>query len=228
MNSDKSYISAIPVSAREEDITGKQGSVRGKVVKNYYIGRSYVGTRIYTAGGLHEYECSYKDGKRHGWEYKWHEDGGLSSALPFCDGREHGTAHQWGRSGTLLGSYTMDHGTGIDFWWVELDGKAQLSEVREVVEGQMDGFEYWFRWHNPGVLRKEIWWSKGDLHGIERQWNDRGALSRGFPKYWIHGERVNKRRYCRAVLADYSLRPFCIDDNRPYRVFPPEVAALIN
>jgi hypothetical protein len=225
MNVDPSYISAIPEHAREEDITGKHGAGRGKVVKNYYLGRSYVGRRVYNKDGLLEHECSYKNGKRHGWEYQWNEEGGLSWALPYDNGREHGTARVWGGSGALLGSYTKDHGTGIDFWWIELEGKAQLTEARVVVDNQMDGYEYWFAWYNPGVLRKEKWWSKGDLHGIEREWNDRGRLRRGFPKYWIHGEKVDKRAYDRAVKADTTLRPFRIEDNQPYRIFPPEVAA---
>lgn len=224
MNGDPSYISAIPEHAREEDITKRHGAGRGKVVKNYYLGRSYVGRRVYDKDGLLEDECSYKNGKKHGWEYHW-ENGRLSWALPYDNGREHGTARTWGTSGALLGSYTMDHGTGIDLWWNELEGEPQLTEARVVVDNLMDGYEYWFETGNPGVLRKEKWWSKGRLHGIEREWNDRGRLRRGFPKYWIHDRQVDKRTYERAVKADTTLRPFRIEDNQPSRVFPPEVAA---
>ena len=81
-----------------------------------------------------------------------------------------------GKFGALLGSYTMEYGRGIDFWWIEFEGKAQLSEARVAIDNQMDGYEYWFEWGSPGVLRKEKWWSKGRLHGIEREWNNRGRL----------------------------------------------------
>ncbi len=218
------FISSIPEHAREEDVTKKHGAGRGKVVKNYYLGRSYVGRRVYNNVGLLEHECSYKNGKGHGWEYEWYESGVLAWEQPYYNGRDHGTARQWGSSGAVLGSYTIDHGTGIDLWWNEHEGKAQLTEARVVVDGLMNGYEYWFTWHRPGVLRKEKWWSKGSLHGIEREWNDRGRLRRGFPKYWIRGEQVDRRSYERAVKSDIALRPFCIEDNQPQRVFPPEVA----
>src|SRR5262245_51786852 len=104
MSMHASYISAIPRDAREEDRTGKPGGRRGKIVKNYYLGRSLVGQRVYGKDGLLEHECSYKNGKKHGWEYKWNRDGGLAWAIPFDSGREHGTARIWGSTGTLLGS----------------------------------------------------------------------------------------------------------------------------
>ena len=225
MNATSSYVSSIPEHAREEDITKKQGRGRGKVVKNYYLGRTHVGQRVYGKDGLLEHECAYRNGKKHGWEYDWSKDGRLSWAIPFHDGREHGTAFVWGESGALLGSYTMDHGTGIDFWWMELEGKGQLTEARVAVDNLMDGYEYWFAWGEPSALRKEKWWSEGCLHGIEREWNNRGGLRRGFPNYWIHGTEVDKRHYLRAEKGDATLRPFRIEDNQPFRVFPPEVAA---
>lgn len=221
------YISSIPTNAREEDITGKPGSVRGKAVKNYYLGRSYVGKRVYHKNGQIEHECSYKNGKRHGWEYLWYEDGSLKVAIPHCDGREDVKICVWGRSGALLGSYAMIYGTGIDFWWIEIEGKAHLTEARVVVDNKMDGYEYWFAWYSPGELRKEKWWSRGCLHGIEREWNEQGNLRRGFPKYWIYDQQADKRAYDRATRTDTTLKPFRIEDNLPYRTFPPEVALYL-
>ncbi len=219
------YISSIPENAREKDVTEEeQGHYPGQVVKNYYLGRRLVGKRVFDKNGVLEYECPYKNGKRHGWVYEWYPDGGLVSALPYDNGREHGTATVWGESGAFLGSYTMEHGTGIDFWWQETEGKAQLTEARVIVDNQWDGYEYWFSDH-PGELVQEKWWSKGQLHGIEREWNNKGRLRRGFPKYWIHDVQVDKRKYLRALKVDTTLIPFHIEDNQPYRIFPKEVAA---
>jgi len=223
MNEDPSYISSIPAHAREEDVTGKATGGRRKVVKNYYLGRSYVGQRMYK-NGLLEHECSYKNGKKHGWEYEWNSDGGMAWAIHYDNGIEHGTARVYGSAGALLGSYTMDHGTGIDLWWIEHEGKAQLTEARVAIDNRMDGYEYWFHWFSPGVLKKEKWWSKGRRHGIEREWNERGGLRRGFPNYWIHDREVDKRTYERAAKTDPTLRPFRIEENKPDRIFPPEVA----
>lgn len=224
MSADIGYVSAIPPDAREEDITGRPGSFRGKVTKNYYRGRSYVGMRVFSKAGLIERECSYKNGKRHGWEYTWHENGQLSSAIPYLDGTEHGTTSRWGASGALLSTYVMDHGTGIDLWWIELDGKSQLSEARVVVAGKMDGYEYWFVCGEPGVLRKEKWWSSGKLNGIERQWDGRGNLCSGFPKYHVRGREVDKLEYDRTATKDNTLKAYGEEDDHPYRSFPPEVA----
>ncbi len=88
----------------------------------------------------------------------------------------------------------------------------------------MDGYEYWFEWGNPGGLRKEKWWSKGGLHGIEREWNANGKLRRGFPKYWVHGEQVDKRKYEHRSKKDITLKPFRLEDNQRLRTLPPEVA----
>lgn len=222
MNRDPSYISGIPEHAREEDVTIRHGAGRGKVVKNYYLGRSYVGRRVYNEDGLLDHECSYKNGKKHGWEYHWDGER-LSWAVPYDNGREDGTIRMWGTSGVLLGFYTMDRGTGIDLWWNEFESGSQLTEARFVVDNLMDGYEYWFEKGSPGVLQKEKWWSKGSLHGIEREWNDWGRLRRRFPKYWIHGEQVDKRKYERAAKVDTTLKPFRIEDNQRSRVFPPEV-----
>ena len=230
MNENPSCISSIPDHAREEDITAKHGAGRGRnmVVKNYYLGRSYIGQRVYNRDGLLKHEWSFKNGKRHGWQYDCNNNGGLYRAIHYENGIEHGTAQCWGHSGALLGTYTIDHGTGIDFWWNEFESKAQLTEARFVVDSLMDGYEYWwFSWGNAGALWKEKWWYKGCLHGIEREWNYRGGLRRGFPNYWLHGEEVDRRKYEPATKKDATLRPFRIEDNMPYRILPPEVAAKL-
>ncbi len=99
---DISTISSIPENAREENVTQKHGAGGGKLVKNYYLGRSYVGKRVYKDDGQLEYACSYKNGKRHGWEFNWNEEGGLSDALPYSNGIEYGRASVWGSSGRFL------------------------------------------------------------------------------------------------------------------------------
>ena len=63
----------------------------------------------------------------------------------------------------------------------------------------MHGYEYWFVLDTPPTLSEEKWWSNGEQHGVERA-------------------------YLRAAKRDPSLRPFSVDDNRPERDFPPEVA----
>jgi hypothetical protein len=56
MNLDPSYISGVPEHTSEVDVTKRHGAGRGKVVKNYYLGRSYIGQRVYDKDGLLEHE----------------------------------------------------------------------------------------------------------------------------------------------------------------------------
>jgi hypothetical protein len=222
---DFKYVSAIPPEATAKPIDCKDNHNRTTV--RYYIGEALVGERVFSESGNLELEYSLRDGKKHGWLYRWDHPGRLLSATPYENGLEHGTAFQWAQDGKLIGSYTMDHGTGIDIWWVEADGEFFVAEARQVQGGLMHGFEYWFTRALPDPLDEEKWWFKGFLHGIERRWNVFGRLQRGYPKYWIHGQRVSKRQYVRACESDASLRPFRQEENQQKRVLPPEIAKLI-
>ena len=58
----------------------------------------------------------------------------------------------------------------------------------------------------------ELHWRKGRLHGIEREWNPKGRLRRGWPRYFVAGRRLDKRRYLRACAGDTSLPEFRSQD----------------
>lgn len=80
----------------------------------------------------------------------------------------------------------------------------------------------------PHVLWHELHWQEGKYHGIERQWNSAKKLRRGFPQYWIKGDRVTKRKYLRAAEEDLSLPAFRVKDNSPRRKFPSEIEQLFS
>jgi len=88
------------------------------------------------------------------------------------------------------------------------------------------GLEWWLR--KPHVVWHELHWYEGKYHGIERQWNVANKLSRGFPCYWIRGEKVNKRKYLQAAKNDPTLPPFRQQDHSPRRRFPSEIEQLFN
>jgi len=122
----------------------------------------------------------------------------------------------------------MEHGTGLDLWWREYgEGGAgrtvYLAEARFLRCGERHGFEWWI---NPdqGSVSEERHCRAGRLHGIEREWNRRGRLRRGFPRYWLAGERVTRARYLKAWATEGGLPLFRPADNQPARAFPPEVA----
>ena len=167
-------------------------------------------------------EHPLKNGKLHGIRYRADEPGELTSAEPYCNGLPHGTPRQYSRDGKLIGTCTMNHGTGIDLWWLEHDGVVYLSEARYVKDGKWHGFEWWLH-EDRSVFHQRHFWND-EVHGIERQWNPGGRLRRGYPRYWVHNRRVTKRQYQRECAKDPALPPLREKDNRPQRRFPPEVA----
>jgi hypothetical protein len=217
-----SYESSIPANARER--VTKRFPSGGKETAEYRVGRALVGVRGFFETGEPEFEEPRKNGEKHGMQYWWFGPGLLLSAEPYVDGLAHGTARQWDTKGRLIGTYRMVRGTGIDLWRQPLDdGGAYLSEVLHLRDGRPHSYEWWLEEDQSGVFI-ERHWRAGQLHGIEREWNRKGRLSRGYPKYHIDGKTATKRQYLKAAAADLTLPPFRAQDNKPARTFPPEIA----
>src|SRR5580658_6809559 len=181
MNSKDAYVSMIYDYAEARPVDYLDNS--GGTAVEYYVGTEKVGRRVFASTGDLEWECAYRGGKKHGWEYRWDEPGVIVSATPYVEGVEHGTAYQWAEDGSLIGTYTMEHGTGLDLWWREFEGSIELAEARQVRDSLWDGFEYWIKYGSQEDLITERWWSNGKKHGIEREWNGKCRLRRGYPQY---------------------------------------------
>ena len=219
------YESSIPAAAEER--IAAFGPDGGRQRAEYWFDGALVGVREYFETGELTVEFGLRDGRYHGMWYRWDLPGRLVSAIPYDAGLEHGTARQWALSGELLGSYTMQQGTGLDLWWAQQpDGPRLLSEARYYRAGQRHGFEWWLSADQQSVY-EEGHYADGAAHGILRQWNRHGRLRRGFPQYMIQGTRVAKRAYLRACRHDPTLPPFRLEDNAPRRSFPAEVAAQL-
>lgn len=183
----------------------------------YYVGTERVGTRHFGENDTLEIETPFRRGKIHGTRYYWHDGVNLELAEPFVDGRMHGTARQWDMDGILLGTYTMVHGVGLDIWRQRAeDGTVYVSEIHSSPEG----VELWVNEDQRSVWSERFWKHGGLLHGVERDWNEKGRLCRGFPKYHVMGKQVDKRAYLRACLKDPTLPRFRLADNDPRRVLP--------
>ena len=104
-------------------------------------------------------------------------------------------------------------------------GSYRLSEVRYLLKGERHGFEWWL--NEDGTVFEESHHVHGQAHGIERQWNDRKRLRKGFPRYWVKGVRVDKRQYLRACEGDSTLPRVRAADQRPRRTFPKEIARAL-
>ena len=186
-----------------------------------------VGQRSYDGDGNLRIETPIKNGKKQGREYIWNESGALESVEPFVNGKRHGLAKQYGRTGKVIGTCRFKHGTGFDIWrWEQEDGTTFISEVFSAREGVLDGYEWWLNEDQRSVWHERSW-HKGKLHGIERMWNAKGRLKRGFPKYWIQDQAVRKHVYMKAAGKDKTLPGYREKDNQPQRRFPNEIDQLL-
>ncbi len=86
-------------------------------------------------------------GKFHGFNRTWHHNDQLTEELSYRHGVLHGTSRQWDEKGRLLGSFTMNLGTGRQLYW-----------------------------HQNGNPRLEINSLKGKFHGRMRLWLRDGTL----------------------------------------------------
>jgi antitoxin component YwqK of YwqJK toxin-antitoxin module len=217
------YRSSIPTTARERVVERYPNG--NKRQAEYRLRGKVVGMRIFFESGEPEMEYGLRDGQKHGIEYDWIAPGMLTAAEPFVCGLAHGTVRQWDQHGRLMGTYRMVHGTGLDLWRLPREGGGEpyLAEVLYWKNGHRDGFEWWLD-ENQKTVYIERHWRQSELHGIERQWNAVGRLARGYPKYFVGGQRMTKRQYLKAAAADPALPLFKAKENRSARTFPPDVA----
>jgi hypothetical protein len=103
--------------------------------------------RYYFRNGQIRMENREVDGELHGLCRTWHYNGQLAEELRYHRGKLHGTGRQWNEKGRLLGSFTMNHGTGMQRYW-----------------------------HQNGKLRLEINSLNGKFHGRTRAWLSDGTL----------------------------------------------------
>lgn len=213
----RGYKSPIPKSANE--VVEKQSDDGTREESSYFVGRKMVGRRYWWDDGLTiDTEESYKDGKRHGLKLRFYDNGALLSVEPYRDGQVHGKARQFAPDGSVLISYTLRNGIGLDLWCYD-DG--QLSEELYCpADGEL-GLQRWWNEDNKSIYLEQTWLQDSD-HRILREWNDKGKLHRGFPQFYIHGERVTKKKYVRARELDPSLPPYIFEDDLPYRQLPHE------
>jgi len=92
--------------------------------------------RTFYRKGIVALEEHYRKGKLHGKRRMWHHNGQLAEEDSYCHGLLHGLCRQWSDSGRLLGSFHMDHGTGVQQTWHD---NGQLNVEFTTVAGQFCG-----------------------------------------------------------------------------------------
>jgi hypothetical protein len=208
----------IPALARERVVERHPNDAKSR--SRYYLDGAHVGEMLWEPDGRPSWGWGLKNGKRHGMSVEWWGNGVVSFAEPYVDGLVHGVVRHWDESGALLVSTRYVRGTGVDLW---CDPRNRtLAEETRLRAGAMHGTSR--RWLDARSIHEESQFREGREHGIFREWNDSGRLRRGFPRYFIAGKRVDRRRYLSAAARDATLPPWRAAEDRPARPLPPEVA----
>jgi hypothetical protein len=222
------FRSSIPSTARARVVSRYKSGAPCLV--EYVRSGKVVGYRCFSEEGAVEQDVGLRDGLRHGTTWRLDRPGVPTSATPYRHGLQHGLARQWNEQGRLIGWYRMHRGTGVDLWWQESwqrPGRCHVSEAHCEENGQSHGYEWWLSEDQQSVWHERHWW-RGEMHGIEREWNSDGRLRRGSPAYFVKGERVTRRVYERARTTDPTLPAYRVEDNRPQRKFPAIVARRLS
>lgn len=156
------------------------------------------------------------EGRAHGLEREWHPSGRLRYEARYVDGLQHGLQRQWDEQGRLIVRTRLVRGTGLDLYCGDLR-PGVVSESRELVGGLRHGFE---RSWTDGKLTEEKLFVRGVEHGISRRWTLAGKLERGWPRFFVRGQRVTRGAYVRACRSDASLPPWRAARDRASRARP--------
>ena len=217
----RNYRSSIPKSAIE--VVEKTFDCGAKKSAFFFLNGDKVGYRLWNESGKLEFEYGMRDGKKHGREYCFFEDGQPYEVTPYNNGRIHGTGKQWSDDGEVVITYKLINGTGLDLWC----GHPNDTLSEEHYYPKKGELGYHREWHyDEKTIWQEYYFSPGEgYHGIWREWNKKGKLRRGFPQYYVNNSRVTKRQYLKAFEMNGALPPYRPEEDRPFRKLPPEYFA---
>lgn len=204
----------IPETAHE--VVNETHENGAKMRVSYFVDGREIGWRFWGDSGIVLMEYQMRDGRRHGRYRHFHDNGVVWEEGSYEDDLEHGEVRQFDDTGRQIGSYLMNHGTGLDLWY---ESPGVLAEEHPLQDGRLHGFERWWSGDNLTVHEECHFW-KGKRHGVLRRWNRHHKIARSYPQYYVMDERVTKRRYERACRADPTLPPYNAADNRPERPLP--------
>jgi hypothetical protein len=182
----------------------------------YLVGGQVVGYRQWDEEGWLEFECPLRDGARHGREYRFYPNGQPLDEDRYCDGRLHGLCRQWAEDGALLVTSRMANGCGLSLWCDTGTG-ALAEETYFPREGER-GYKRSWNGDEQTVRAEEVW--EPGPGSLRREWNARGRLRRGFPRFFVRGQEVRKRQYLQACQGDLTLPPYRPEDDDPHRQLP--------
>lgn len=133
----------------------------------------------------------------HGPYRTWHRNGRMATESFYEHGRLHGVCRQWNQQGKLLGSFQMNHGTGIQRDWHE---NGQLEFETSTVDAKFTGRTR--SWLSDGTLVSEQY-SIENRTVTPAEYAAAAAKHPDYPRY-----RDSKRRLKLPDAEDVEQREF--------------------
>ncbi len=185
----------IPAGARFEEVLRNEACVQGEFF--YDGGRAQIAWS--RAGNVLSERYFDRVGRAHGMEVSRFESGAVEWQVPWVRGQMHGLARQFGPGGEELSRSRFVRGAGVDVW---IDNGA-VSEVRELRNSVLHGVE---RWGHPLHPYEEGHYLRGKRSGVFRRWAG-AKLEKGYPKYFLDDDEVDRARYVSACRRNSELPP---------------------
>jgi len=169
--------------------------------------------------GMPQQGATQREGLKHGLEVRWYENGVVGFVDAYEHGQRHGLARHFDYAGHLLVETRFDRGTGValacNVWD---DGIPTLADEIHTVSGQLLLVRRWTG--DDRTIWLEEHYQNGLPHGIFRAFGDDERLRRGWPRFFVWGERVDKRHYLAVQPSEPTLIPYRAEHDAPERTLP--------
>jgi len=139
----------------------------GRKSSEFWLDGELVGRACWDEDGRLVLAVGLRDGKPHGYQLEYHENGTVSYAEPFVDGLVHGWSKQYDPRGRLLLRCPFKHGTGTDYW---CDVRGRLHEEHPMVGNKLSGTDRWWDDDQKRVY-EESGFLENQRHGVSRRWS---------------------------------------------------------
>lgn len=142
-------------------------------------------SKLIKRNGLVENIEQYKDGKLHGLEVWWFDNGKKYSEINYKDGKKNGLQVRWFENGQKQVESSHKDGElhGLITKWRQ-DGSMWFS--KNYNDGKYHGLST--EWHENGQKENETHYKNGEKHGLQTWWDKEGNVIR--QSRWENNDEV--------------------------------------
>jgi len=185
---------------------GRHFHPNGKVMaEGRYVGQTKDSTWVYLdANGLRRSQEQWKNGRKHGEDLSFFDDGTISERITFANGVQEGVHEQFFPGGQVKhrGNYVRGEGEGLMTWYYP-EGRKEVEG--HLVSGSRDGIWYYF--NADGSVQIQMVYEHGNFikdkkeNGVFKEYCEdeqlqseytwkQGKLNGPFTEYYCNGTWV--------------------------------------